>query len=203
VKTHAVEIEIKFHLPTPETTRLDILSLGATSMGRLFERNVCFENKERTFKVRDILLRLRRDDKSRLTFKSPPDSRDDQFKVYNELEVEVSDFDTCFAILKRLGFLPERTYEKWRETFVLDQTKLLIDTTPLGTFLEIEGDRSKISALATQLGFDWRHRILLNYLEIFDIINRQGHLGLTDMTFDSFRSVGVELSNHLPDLFVS
>jgi adenylate cyclase class 2 len=203
LETQAVEIEIKFHLPNPETTRADILSLGATSMGRLFERNVCFENTEKTFKVRDILLRLRQDDKSRLTFKSPPDNRDDQFKVYNELEVEVSDFDTCFAILKRLGFLPEKTYEKWRETFVLDQTKLLIDTTPLGTFLEIEGDKSKILTLARRLGFDWRHRILLNYLEIFDIINKQEDLGLSDMTFDSFRSVGVDLSNHLPDLFVS
>lgn len=203
METQAVEIEIKFHLPNPETTRADILSLGATSMGRLFERNVCFENKEKTFKIRDILLRLRQDDKSRLTFKSPPDNRDDQFKVYNELEVEVSDFDTCFAILKRLGFVPEKTYEKWRETFALDQTKLLIDTTPVGTFLEIEGDKSKILTLARRLGFDWRNRILLNYLEIFDIINKQEHLGLTDMTFDSFHSVDVDLSNHLPDLFVS
>jgi len=196
-----VETEVKFHLEDPEAAKEKILALGARSRGRFFERNICFENREKTFKSQDILLRLRKDDKSRLTFKSPPPKRDHDFKVYEELEVEVNDFETCLAILQNLGFDPEKTYEKWRETFLLGQTKLLIDTTPCGTFLEIEGDKEEIRDLAERLGRDWRHRILLNYLEIFEIINKKEGLGLTDMTFEGVRAVQFDTTRHLSDLY--
>ena len=198
-----VETEVKFYLPDPDASRAKILSMGARSQGGVFERNICFENREKSFKSRDMLLRLRRDDKVRLTFKSPPPKQDDDFKIYNELEVEVNDFDTCLAILKNLEFFPEKTYEKWRETFLMGLTKLLIDTTPFGTFLEIEGDKGEIRDLAEKLGHDWGHRILLNYLEIFEIINTKEALGLTDMTFESFRSTRLDVSRYLPDLYTT
>jgi adenylate cyclase class 2 len=199
----ALEIEIKFYIADPEATRMELISLGATSHGRVFERNICFEDTENTFKARDILLRLRQDDGTRLTFKSPPPDRDPDFKVYEELEISVDDFDTCLAILKHLGFRPERRYEKWRETFLIDRTQLLRDTTPCGTFLEIEGDKTAIATIAAKMGFDWSHRILLNYLEIFDIINTKDNLGLYDMTFESFESLQIDVSRHLSDFRVS
>lgn len=201
MRNDSLEIEVKFYLSDPDATQAAMVSLGALSQGRVFERNLCFENPERTFKARDILLRLRSDDKARLTFKSPPADRDADFKIYEELEIEVNDFETCLAILRHLGFHPEKVYEKWRETFLLNDTKLLIDTTPFGTFLEIEGSKENIQIIAKQLGFDWQERILLNYLEIFDTINRGDGLGLSDMTFEGFRSVHADLSRHLPKLY--
>jgi adenylate cyclase class 2 len=194
-----VEIEVKFFLPEVRTVRDRILAVGATFVGKHFETNTCFENEARSFKEQDMLLRLRKDDKTRLTFKIRPTDSDKAFKMYREMEVEVDDFETCQAILENLGFHPQQTYEKWRETFVLGDTKLLIDTTPYGVFLEIEGSKPDISDLAERLDLKWEERILLNYLAIFEILHREESLPFSDMTFDNFnvRPVNVEAYLHL------
>jgi adenylate cyclase class 2 len=193
-----LEIEVKFYLFDADRTREDILALGAAPMGRTFETNTCFEDKEKTFKARDILLRLRKDDKARLTFKSPPRTGDSEFKVYRELEVIVDDFENCHALLEALGFSPARRYEKWRETFLYGDTKLLVDTTPVGVFLEIEGDKANIRALAGRLNLKWNHRILLNYLAIFEIVCKGAGLPFGDMTFENVRFPGLDMEACLP-----
>ena len=196
-----LEIEVKFFLPKSHTVRERLVDMGATFTGKVFEINRCFENEARTFRGQDILLRLRKDRKTTLTFKAPPKQSDNNFKVYQEVEVEVDDFDTCQVILENLGFHPEQTYEKWRETFVLADTKLLIDTTPYGIFLEIEGSKSNILDLAGRLGLKWEERILLNYLAIFEILRREENLPFNDMTFDNFGSRPVDVKPHLHLLY--
>jgi adenylate cyclase class 2 len=196
-----LEIEVKFYLPDVRSMRDRILAVGAISLGRHFETNVCFENGARTFKEQDILLRLRKDQKTELTFKSPPVDSDKNFKVYRELEVEVDDFDTCGEILESLGFHPEQTYEKWRETFALGETRLLVDTTPYGVFLEIEGRKSDIVDIANRLDLKWEERILLNYLAIFEIIRREENLSFNDMTFDNFKQISVDVGKYLTALY--
>ncbi|MBN1841221.1 MAG: class IV adenylate cyclase [Deltaproteobacteria bacterium] len=198
-----VEIEVKFYLHDVNSVRERVLSMGAAFSGRFFETNICFEDAAKSFKNQDILLRLRKDDKARLTFKSPPDHPDRDFKIYRELEIEVDDFDTCRAVLEGIGFHPEQTYEKWRETFILADTKLLIDTTPYGVFLEIEGQKSDILDITNRLDLKWEERILLNYLEIFEIIRREEALSFSDMTFDNFRSAPADIGRYLPLLYAA
>lgn len=178
-----------------------LLAVGATLVGRVFETNVRFEDRSRTLRKHGILLRLRRDDRIRLTFKSKLSHADTQFKVHRELEVEVGDFRACHAILEGIGFHPEQTYEKWRETFVLNDTKFLIDTMPYGLFLEIEGEKDPIRAMADQLGLRWEERILLNYVEIFEVIQREEDLSFRDITFDNFKAVNFDIKDHLYMLY--
>jgi len=196
-----LEIEVKFHLPEVDPTRDLILALGATACGRVFETNTRFENGAKSLKDKGILLRLRKDDRNRLTFKSLPAVPDKDFKIHHELEVQVDNFDTCGAILEGLGFHPEQTYEKWRETLTLRDTKLLIDTMPYGVFLEIEGEKSDIRNIADQLRLKWKERIVLNYLEIFEIIRRAEGLVFDDVTFDNFKRTRVDIRQHLPLLY--
>jgi adenylate cyclase class 2 len=59
----------------------------------------------------------------------------------NDWEVEVNDFGTMGLIRESLGFHKEQIYEKWRETFALNDTLLCLDTQPFGDFLKIEGDQ--------------------------------------------------------------
>lgn len=199
---YPVEIEVKFHLPEVNCTRGRILAIGATSSGKLFETNICFEDRAKSLRDRHILLRLRKDDKIRLTFKSPPVHANGDFKTYLESEVVVDNFDTCRAILEGLGFHPEQTYEKWRETFALGDTKLMIDTVPFGVFLEVEGKKFDILNVADRLGLKWEERILLNYLEIFEIIRRGENLPYNDMAFDNFKQPPlVDIKRYLPLLF--
>ena len=195
-----LEIEVKFYLPDIESMQRSILGLGAESKGRVFESNVRYEDENNTLIRKKSLLRLRQDAKTTLTFKSSPTVASTQFKVFNELEVEVSDFETMNQILQKLGFHSEQIYEKWREPLILDQTWFYLDTMPYGTFLEIEGSEKDIRAYAGSLGLSWHKRILLNYLEIFEIIRQNQDLKFKDLTFKNFEPVRVDMAAFLDQL---
>jgi len=197
----SLEIEVKFHLPEIEPIRDRMFAMKATHSGRVFENNIRFENALKSLKKEGILLRLRQDDRSRLTFKSRLSTPDTQFKVHRELEVEVGNFHACHSILEALGYYPEQAYEKWRETFVLDDTSLLIDTMPYGVFLEVEGKKRHIREMAERLGLYWKKRILLNYLEIFEVIQREEGLRFRNITFDNFKAIHFDIRKHLPLLY--
>ncbi len=195
-----VETEVKFHLADPLDLRARLLAVGARSFGRALELNICFEDQGRNLLRTNSLLRLRRERKSTLTFKSVPVDADPAFKQCNELEVEVDDFDTMQRILMSLGFRPEQTYEKWRETLVVDQTSFCLDSLPFGDFLEIEGSKDAILDFTGRLGLEWSRRILLNYLEIFDLIRNRHNLPFRDATFGNFAGTPIHLHAVLPML---
>ena len=195
-----LEIEVKFYLPDIESMLQCILALGAESKGRVFESNVRYEDENHTLIRKKSLLRLRQDAKTILTFKSSPPVASTQFKVFNELEVVVSDFETMNQILQKLGFHSEQIYEKWRETLILDQTCFYLDTMPYGTFLEIEGSEKDIRAYAASFGLSWHKRILLNYLEIFEIIRQKQNLKFKDLTFKNFEGIRIDMAAFLDQL---
>ena len=197
-----LETEIKFFLADLSSIRQRIIDLGAHSRGRSFESNIRFEDEHRTLKKQKSLLRLRQDRKARLTYKSTPPDKSDQFKILKELEVEVSNFDTMHHILQALGYHREQIYEKWRETLILDRTYFCLDGMPYGNFLEIEGPKEDIQNFSVRLGLAWNQRILLNYLQIFEILKDNLQLAFSDVTFDNFKHVEVNLADWL-DLMVA
>lgn len=194
-----LEIEVKFYLYGKNISRNQLLNrmemLGGRSAGRVFERNIRFEDEEHRLLEKRSLLRLRKDHRTRLTFKSESVGVSDRdrknFKIFNELEVDISDFSTMTLILEALGFHQAQVYEKWRETFVVGDTRICMDTMPFGDFLEIEGQKEDIPELAARIGLDWNRRILENYLGIFAYLKQAASLPFNDITFDDF--------NGLPD----
>ena len=191
-----LETEVKFYLPDVNPIRRRIMELGADFKGRAFETNLRFEDADNRLFQEKSLLRLRKDIKTTLTFKSEPPFKDDQFKTLREIEVEVSDFAAMKKILESLGFHKEQVYEKWRETFVLRDTHFCLDTMPYGDFLEIEGPKIYIKELASRIGLEWHKRILLNYLAIFGVIRKQLNLGFSDVTFENFKNIRFDLAEH-------
>lgn len=192
-----IETEVKFHVPDPSDVRTRLIALGARSIGRGLERNIRFEDAGKNLMRSKSLLRLREDRKVTLTFKSVPADADPAFKQLIELEVEVADLTVMQRILASLGYHPEQTYEKWRETLTLDQTAFCLDTLPYGDFLEIEGPKEAICDAARRLGLDWGKRILLNYLEIFELIRKRENLPFADVTFSNFAARPVRLDSLL------
>jgi len=192
-----LETEVKFYLSDINLLRNRISDLGARSRGRFFENNLRFEDNQRTLKTKNFLLRLRQDKITTLTFKSPLAESGHEFKKMKELEVEVSDFDTMNNILQALGFYCEQTYEKWREILVFDSTQFCLDSMPFGNFLEIEGHAGDIKKYASRLGLQWSKRILLNYLEIFELLKEKKKLDFTDVTFDNFKSIKADIADYL------
>ena len=192
-----LETEVKFYLSDIQSIRKCISDLGARSRGRFFERNLRFEDKQKSLKNKKLLLRLRRDKTTTLTIKSPLAEGDKQFKKMKEMEVEVSHFDTMNHILQALGFHCEQIYEKWRETLVLEKTQFCLDGMPFGNFLEIEGQEEDIKNYVSRLGLQWSKRILLNYLEIFEILKSKKKLEFRDVTFDNFKNTEAGIADYL------
>lgn len=191
-----IETEVKFNLSDVQSIRERIIKLGADVKNRIFETNMRFDDIHKSLFRNKSLLRLRRDAKNRLTYKSEPAIKDDQFKTFRELEVQVSDFNTMKLILEHLGFHQAQIYEKWRETFILNDTILCLDTMPFGDFIEIEGKKEDIKAAASKIGLQWEKRITLNYLAIFDIIRQKLNLLFTDVTFDNFKKINIDLTKY-------
>ena len=187
-----LEIEVKFYIADLEGIRNKILKLGAKSKGRLFETNIRYEDKTNSLIKKKSLLRLRQDEKTTFTLKSSPPVKSKDYKIVNELEVEVSDFATMDQILQTLGFHPEQKYEKWRETFILDQTLFCLDSMPYGDFLEIEGQEKDIRYYASKLDLNWQKRIIFNYLSIFEIMRKNLNLDFNDLTFNNFETVDAD-----------
>ena len=195
MKKESVEIEVKFPVEDLPSLRRNIKETGAISKGRHFEVNVRFDDAGGRLQRANSLLRLRRDRQNLLTFKSASKEKDRQFKVHKELEVQVSDFDTMEQILGSLGFARRQVYEKWRETFALDETAICLDQMPFGDYLEIEGPREAIRRVASRLGFDWNRRILRNYLEMFSMLRSHLKLPFSDITFENFENVTLHLDH--------
>ena len=195
-----LEIEVKFHLSDTAGIQQRLADLGATSGPRLFESNTRFDSHKSSLQQKGCLLRLRQDQTCRLTFKRKPETEDREVKVFHELEVGVDDFKTMAAILESIGFYPVQVYEKWRQTFMLNNAEICLDTMPYGIFLEIEGSKPQIKTIAERLALPWEKRILSNYLAIFEYIRKDAGLPFDDVTFDNFAAHSVAIETYLPFL---
>jgi adenylate cyclase class 2 len=80
------------------------------------------------------------------------------------------------AILARLGFERMFRYEKYRTEFRRGRTGVVtLDETPIGTYLELEGEPTWIDRTARLLGFTEADYITLSYGQLYlDRCARQG-----------------------------
>jgi len=191
-----LEIEVKFYLNDIKPIQNFLKDQRAFYKGRVFESNIRFEDKDSSLLKNHSLLRLRKDEKTTLTYKSKPPFENNQFKIHQELEVEVDNFEKMNVILESLGFHRAQLYEKWRERFIINKSVVCIDQMPFGDFLEIEGEMINIKELAAAMSLKWEKRILLNYLQLFDIIKINLGLSFNDITFDNFKNIAVDLSKY-------
>lgn len=191
-----IEHEAKFILTDADAVRARIIALKGQTEGRFFETNIRYENDNESLKTSGILLRLRKDRKVWLTYKSPSSVIDSGVKSMNEMEVSVSDFDTMNDILEGVGFHRAQIYEKWRETYELNAAKLCLDTMPFGEFLEIEGTPEDVRELSSTLALPWESRVLDNYLTIFARLKQWEHYPFNDLTFDNFKDHEEDLKKY-------
>ncbi len=191
-----LESEIKLYCPdfNPIVAILD--KLGAKLIKpRLYERNVRYEDVNKTLSGRDIVVRLRQDDRVRLTYKEPvPEGHVDDVAQRFEAEVTISDFDTMNLILGRLGYHPFLTYEKYRTTYTYEDCEIVLDEMPYGNFIEIEGDGNKIHHIRVQLGLVDAPAFTASYVDLFGHVCRALSITVQDLTFENFRGITVPLS---------
>jgi adenylate cyclase class 2 len=111
------------------------------------------------------LLRLRFDSHgARLTYKGSP-SFEDGLKIRQEIETGVEKPAELRAILESLGYEKIQRYQKYREEWRLGGVIICLDRTPIGDFVEFEGDAA--SRLAERFGLDPRQAERRSYLKIY------------------------------------
>lgn len=163
-----VETEVKLRMGDPETARRAVAALGAKPRRvRHFEDNLLLDSRERDLLARGSVLRLRRTEgEAVITFKGP---REDAGGLKRRLETEfvVSDADAAESVLLALGFLPVFRYQKFREVFTWQDAEIVVDETPIGTFLEIEGSPETIHAAARALGRSPADYVTASYVALF------------------------------------
>jgi adenylate cyclase class 2 len=113
------------------------------------------------------VLRLRRTPHGGwLTHKAPLEVSEGT-KSRQEFELEIEDPDTLQRIFEALGYAPTFRYQKYRTTFSHQSVEIVLDETPIGAFLEIEGPIAAIHETAHALGFEREDYIAESYVSLF------------------------------------
>lgn len=156
-----METEIKIEVADHAPIRARLQDLGATFVGTAAEENV-YLDRDGQLVARDESLRLRKDNRIRLTWKGPTVFHEGVVQRA-EIEIDVSNFFETAQLLLRLGFEPSDHLEKLRETWRMPGVEIALDTVAFGKFVEIEGDPATAQALAQELGLDLTNALRSSY----------------------------------------
>lgn len=160
------ETEIKLALASPAALRRRLRKEGfRVVQPRSFEQNTLYDTPGGALRRRGLLLRLRsvsrlparsaggpdgRAGRHWLTFKGPSQASR-HFKIRAEFETELADARTATAILTGLGYEPFFRYQKFRTVYAQRGGEAMLDETPIGAFVELEGPRRWIQQAARAL----------------------------------------------------
>jgi adenylate cyclase class 2 len=131
------------------------------------EVNLLFDTKDGSFQLRGNALRLRiYGAQSLLTFKGPT-SYQGKVKVREEIEVAVATAGPMAEILEKLGFSTAARYEKDREVWQMGQLSIVLDHTPMGNFVELEGPIDELENAARKTGLDPEEAVQGSYMSLW------------------------------------
>lgn len=182
---HYREIEIKIEYKgTREQAQAMIEAQGyKIKEPRVLESDQLFD-RAGELRASDQLLRLRRiGDLATVTYKGPG-SRE-RHKSREEIEFDVSDPAAFSLVLSRLGYQPVFRYEKFRTKFSApgEHGIVTIDDTPIGIFLEIEGEPEWIDTTAAKLGYSLRDYSTESYASLYRKYQASNPSAPADMIF--------------------
>ncbi|MCL5611512.1 MAG: class IV adenylate cyclase [Chloroflexi bacterium] len=186
------EIEAKFYICSLADIEQRLRNLGAHLIQqRTHEANLRFDTSNGNFKREGRVLRLRRDDAIRLTYKDGSRKRDGVI-LRREIEFAVSDFDSARKFIEALGYQVVFIYEKYRSTYELDGVHIMLDEMPYGNFVEIEGELASLKPIAEKLGLNWDAAIPTGYFALFEKVREARGLEFRDLSFENFKGIEIE-----------
>jgi adenylate cyclase class 2 len=127
-----VESELKIPVADLEQVRASLQrarAVLARTMAR--EINLLLDTDDDRLRTAGCVLRLRR---------------------HAEHETEIGDEERMGRIFEELGFSVFMRYEKDREEWLLEEVSVVLDRTPMGSFVEVEGPPQKLAEIVDLLG---------------------------------------------------
>ena len=179
-----LEREVKLRFASAEEARAAVHAAGAApSRCRRLQEDALLDDAQETLKQRRCVLRVRVESgRSLLTFKGPV--QPSPMKLREEMETVVGDGETLLRCLEQLGYAVWFRYQKYREEYALTDVVIAIDETPVGVFVELEGDEHGILEATRALGRTPSDFLLDSYRSLFMEHRRAHGLPATDMLFD-------------------
>jgi len=150
-----LEAEIKIPVANFDAIREALAEARAIAVHpRAREVNLLLDTDDGRLQNAGTVLRLRRYGlRHILTFKGPAVYRG-PVKERPEHEIEIEDTESMLVILDHLGLRVVTRYEKDREMWLVDEVSVVLDHTPMGDFVEVEGPRERLQAMARSLALD-------------------------------------------------
>ena len=185
--TREIEVKIAFADAAEARRRIETLEVHE-DQPRTFEDNVLFDRPDAELTRHGKLLRVRRyGDRSWMTYKAKTEDST-RHLVRIEHETALGDADATERLLAGLGYAPIYRYQKYRTTFAGAGLAVCLDETPIGCFVELEGDPDRIDAAAARLGVDPDAYIVDNYRELHRAAAARGEIAADAMVFASATS---------------
>ncbi len=190
------EIEVKFYIQDLKGVETRLRGLGAQLVqSRTLETNIRFDLPDGRFRSEGRVLRLRQDTEARLTYKGAG-KKEQGILSREEIEFVVENFEKAQRFLEALGYQKLTFYEKYRTIYKLDETLIMLDELPYGSFLEIEGENDRsIRAVADRLGLNWETAVGTSYLALFERLRQILQLSFEDLSFANFAGMTVDVKD--------
>ncbi len=158
----SAEIELKFPISDPAALQARLPQLGFhLDTPRTFEHNTLYDTAARDLRVQRQLLRIRQyGDLCTVTHKRLPDQAaidTTRYKIRIETETTVADGHALAEIFEQLGYIPVFIYEKFRTEWshtIERSAHLVVDETPIGNYVELEGPPGWIDQTVAELQID-------------------------------------------------
>jgi len=187
------ETEAKFYVHNLSKIELRLQELKAQLIQpRTHETNLRFDNENNDLRSSFRVLRLRQDEKARFTFKGPSVEQAGGILSRREIEFIVEDFEKAKEFLEALGYRAVVFYEKFRATYELNDTHIMLDELPYGQFIEIEGENAEsIRAVADLLGLNWEAMVKAGYHALFERVAGKYNLEPSQLSFTALREIKI------------
>lgn len=190
------ETEAKFYVRDLNRVKARLEGLNAhLFQERVLEANLRFDLPGAPLRAEGRVLRLRRDTEARLTYKGAS-KKEAGALSREEIEFVVQDFEKAKRFLEALGYQKLVYYEKYRATYELNETLIMLDELPYGDFVEIEGETIDIiRASANPLGLQWGAAIGTSYTALFERARTALNVPVQDLSFAAFDGIHVDAAH--------
>ncbi len=165
--SHEIEVKLKLSVQA----LLDAGLRLEVETPRHFEENWLLDNEAKQLGEKWSILRVRdAGGKGFLTYKGKAE-KNSQFKRREEIETELGSAGQALEIFARLGFEKWFHYQKYRTVYRAtlpsgNYLHVMADETPIGDFLELEGEEINILEAVKSLGIPPQDYILDSYLAL-------------------------------------
>lgn len=161
-----LERELKFAQADLEALRQRLGEVEAERVGpSVFEENWLLDRDGELARAQSVLrVRAEEGRGALITFKGPA-RFEGTTKIRAEVELRVERAEVALALLDALGYRVVKRYQKMREEWRLGAEVICLDHTPLGDFVEFEGEKAE--AVARRCGFDPATAVGKSYLMLW------------------------------------